>query len=101
MPGTETRTIEMDGDLRARVVALENQATSHSQRMLSVENWQRQADITNAHREEQFVGMNDRFGRIEVDLQKINGTLAKIMWLIIGGILSGIVAFMIRGGFSP
>lgn len=92
--------MEHGGDIRSRVVALEHKFASVDQRMLSVENWQRVADIAEAHKSEQFKAMDDRFTRIEGDLEKISGTLGRIMWILVGGILSGMVAFIIRGGLS-
>lgn len=31
----------------------------------------------------------------------IKNALSRINWLIIGGIITGVVGFLIRGGFSP
>ncbi|GHC79283.1 hypothetical protein [Limoniibacter endophyticus] len=92
--------METAADLRSRVVALEQQGQAREQRLVNVENWQRMADIAEARKSEQFKAMDDRFSRIEGDLEKISQTLAKIMWLIIGGIITGMVAFIMRGGFS-
>lgn len=92
--------MEHGGDIRSRVVALEHKFAAADQRMLSVENWQRLADIAEARKSEQFNAMTDRYTRIEDDLEKISQTLGRIMWLIIGGIITGMVAFIIRGGLS-
>lgn len=92
--------MEAAADIRSRVVALEHKFSAAEQRMMAVENWQRAADIADARRSEQFKGMDDRFTRIEGDLEKISGTLGRIMWILLGGILSGMVAFIIRGGLS-
>lgn len=89
------------GDLRSRMVSVEHGIQANSQRLTTLEAWQRQSDITEARRGEQFKSMDDRFGRIELDLTQISGTLAKIMWLVIGGIIMAMVAFLVRGGFSP
>ncbi len=45
--------------------------------------------------------MDERFARVELSLQSVNGTLTWINRLIIGGIIMGIIAFMVKGGFAP
>jgi hypothetical protein len=79
--------MEGSGDLRARVVALEN--------------WRVQRDIESARHDERWKSMDERFNRLESALAGVNGTLNWIMRIVIGGILMGIVAFMIKGGFTP
>lgn len=91
----------MEGDLRSRVVNLEHQGAARDQRITNLETWRTQSDIADARKDEQFKSMDARFGRIEADLTKINGTLAKIMWLVIGGIIMAMVTFMVKGGFAP
>lgn len=75
------------GDLRARVVALEN--------------WRVQRDIESARHDERWKHMDDRFNRLEAKLSGVSDTLTWITRLIIGGIIMAIVAFMIGGGFKP
>ncbi len=77
----------MEADIRARVVALEQ--------------WRVQRDIESARHDEKWKHMDERFNRIETTLEGLSGTLTWIMRIIIGGILAGIVAFMIKGGFAP
>lgn len=77
---------DMDTDLRARVVALEQ--------------WRVQKDIDNARHDEKWKHMDERFNRLEIALAGLSGTLTWIMRIIIGGILAGVVAFMIKGGFA-
>ena len=79
------------GDLRARVVALEN--------------WRVQRDIESARHDEKWNAMehriDTRFSGLEKSVHDIQSSLSRINWLIIGGIVSGIVAFLIKGGFAP
>ena len=44
-----------------------------------------------AVREETLMGVSTRLGRIE-------STLSRITWILVGGILSGLVAFIAQGG---
>ena len=74
-------------DIRARVVALEL--------------WKAQQDIESARHDERWKHMDDRFNRVEKSLSEMSGTLTWIMRIVIGGILIGIVAFMMKGGFAP
>lgn len=78
---------DMNSDLRARVVALEN--------------WRVQRDIESARHDERWKHMDDRFNRLEAKLSGVSDSLTWIMRIVIGGILMGVVAFMIRGGFAP
>lgn len=75
------------GDLRARVVALEN--------------WRVQRDIESARHDERWKHMDDRFNRLEAKLAGVSDTLTWITRLIIGGIIMAVVAFMVGGGFAP
>lgn len=81
-----TRDEEMQTDLRARVVALES--------------WRVQRDIESARHDEKWKHMDDRFNRLETKLGSVSDTLTWIVRLVIGGIILGVIAFMMRGGFS-
>ncbi len=87
---TEKATDIDSGDLRARVVALEN--------------WRVQKDIEGARHDEKWQAMEHRidarFSGLERSVHDIQTALSRINWLIIGGIFSGIVAFLIKGVFS-
>lgn len=87
-------------DLRARVVALEQTAIAREQRLLTVEDWQRKADVFNAKKEVAWEGLDQRFSRVEQSIEKINSNLTWIVRLVLGGIVMSVVAFLIRGGFS-
>jgi len=78
MPNDQT------GDLRARVVALEN--------------WRVQRDIESARHDERWKHMDDRFNRLEQKLSSMGDTMTWIVRLIIGGIIAGILASIMRGG---
>jgi hypothetical protein len=83
----------MDHDLRSRVVGLEHASASKETRLTALEQWKGQRDIADAVREEQFRGIKD-------DLKTIKTNLSWIVKLIIGGIVMGVVAFLISGGFK-
>lgn len=94
------RTTEMDGDLRSRVVSLEHQGASRDQRLTALEAWQRQSDIADARKDEQFKHMDMRFSTLDAKIDGVNGTLNRIAKLGISGIILAIVAFMMGGGFK-
>lgn len=75
------------GDLRARVVALEN--------------WRVQRDIEGARHDERWKHMDDKIGDVGKKVDKISSDLARIMWLILSSIILAIIAFMVKGGFAP
>lgn len=89
---------ETDLDLRSRVVGVE-------QRLTALEVWQRQRDIDSARHDEKWNAMehriDTRFSGIESSVSDIKRVLSRINWLIIGGIATGVVGFLMRGGFSP
>lgn len=99
------KATDMDGDLRSRMVSVEHQVQGHGQRLSAMEAWQRQRDIDSARHDEKWNAMeariDTRFSGLEKSVHDIQSSLSRINWLIIGGIITGIVAFLVQGGFSP
>lgn len=95
----------MDGDLRARVVTLEHSSAAKEQRLSALEAWQRQRDVESARNDEKWNAMeariDTRFTGLESSVGDIKSALSRINWLIIAGIITGVVGFMMRGGFAP
>jgi hypothetical protein len=89
-PGND---METQFDLRTRVVSLEHGHTLTNQRVTDLEKWQRQTEIADAKNDVKFLEMDGK-------LTKIEGTLSRIMWLVITGIVLGAVGFMLKGGFN-
>ena len=83
----------MSGDLRSRIVSVEHKLNDQKARIVSVEAWQRKQDVDNAVRDERWNATLDR-------LNKIDGHLSKIVWLVIGGIVAALVAFIVGGGLA-
>ncbi|TCL70523.1 hypothetical protein [Rhizobium sp. BK251] len=79
-------------DLRSRTVALERQAGDHHLRLTELEKWQRQSEVADAK-------MDVRFTEMANKLNAINSNLSKLMWLVIGGLVAGVLGFMFKGGF--
>ncbi len=44
--------------------------------------------------------MEERFKGVEKQLNKIDSNISRLMWIFIGGCASGIVAFLMNGGFK-
>ncbi|MEK1930673.1 MAG: hypothetical protein AAAC47_12995 [Pararhizobium sp.] len=96
----------MEPDLRNRVVALEHKSLAFEPRLAALEAWQRQMDIFNARRDEQFKNLTDRFDSLDKkidgvnanlssDMEKVNGTLTWLARLIIGTIITcGMAGFI-------
>lgn len=97
MPDTEN-------DLRARVVGLEHSAQSTSQRLTTLEAWQRQREIDSARNDEKWVAMeariDTRFSGLENSVKSIQSSLSRINWMIIGGLVAAFVAFVVGGGLK-
>ncbi|MCP8894310.1 hypothetical protein KYK29_05160 [Shinella daejeonensis] len=95
---------EADPDLRSRMVSAEHTIQSNTQRITAIESWQRQRDIDSARHDEKWNAMeariDTRFSGLESSVGDIKNALSRINWLIIGGIIAGIVAFLFTGGFA-
>lgn len=74
------------GDLRARVVALEN--------------WRVQRDIEGARHDERWKHMDTKIDGVEKKVDKISSDISRVMWIIIAAILTAVIAFMVKGGFA-
>ncbi|MCV9907543.1 hypothetical protein OIV19_07940 [Brucella sp. HL-2] len=97
MPDTEN-------DLRARVVGLEHATQTNNQRLTTLEAWQRQREIDSARNDEKWVAMeariDTRFTGLESSNKSIHSTLSRINWMIIGGLVSAFVVFVVSGGLK-
>lgn len=92
---------DMETDLRGRVVALEHQGQGHTRRLDDLEKWQRQSDLADARKEGEWHAMNDKIDGVGKKVDKISSDLSRVVWLLLSGIILGVVAFLIRGGFAP
>lgn len=101
---TEKAT-EMEPDIRGRVVALEQGFAANGQRITVLEAWQRQRDIDAARHDEKWQAMESRidtrFTGLEKSVHDIQTSLSRINWLIIGGIVTGIMAVLFKSGLAP
>lgn len=99
------KATEMESDLRARVVTLEHASAAKERRLSDLEAWQRQRDIDSARHDEKWSAMegriDTRFAGLEKSVHDIQTSLSRINWMIIAGIIAGIMAFLMKGGFAP
>lgn len=91
----------MEHDLRSRVVSVEHTLQSNSQRLTALEAWQRQTEIGEAKRGEQWMTLQRDLVSITKSISEVQGTLRWIGRTIIGAILVAVVAFIVRGGIAP
>ena len=100
----EATNMPEDSDLRSRVVGLEHATQTNNQRLTTLEAWQRQRDIDSARQDEKWVAMeariDTRFSGLENSVKGIQATLSRIMWIVVGGILSAVVVFISSGGLK-
>jgi hypothetical protein len=89
----------MDADLRSRVVALEHRSAASDQRLTNLEGWKQLSDIADAKKDEQWKSLLEKFGVMDRKMDDLTGTLKWVNKLIIGGLIAGVVGFMIKGGF--
>lgn len=93
---------DMDsGDLRSRMVNVEQKGTEHSLRLSALEQWKQQSDISDARKDEQWKAMNAKIDHVGKGVNEVQGTLKWIGRTIIGGIIAAILVFMVKGGFAP
>lgn len=98
---TEKAATDMDtSDLRARVVTLEQQASQKEQRLVNLEAWRQQQDINGARTDEKWNNLEARFTSLDGKITDIGSSLKYINRLVIGGIIAGLIGFMIKGGFN-
>lgn len=81
----------MADDIRARTVMLEHKLNDQKARIVNLEKWQQEQNIANAVRDERWTSISAR-------LNKIDANVAKLVWLIIGGIIAAFIAFVVGGG---
>lgn len=84
---------EMDHDLRTRVVSLEHGFTATNQRVSDLEKWQRQTEIADAATAVEYKEMNKKLNRIDTTISRLN-------WLVISGLIMGILGFIVKGGLN-
>lgn len=89
----------MDPDLRNRVVALEHKSLASEPRLAALEAWQRQMEIFNARRDEQFENLKGRFDTLDKKLDGVSGGISRVLWLIAGSVVVVVVGFALKGGF--
>lgn len=71
-----------------------------SKRVESLELWKTTQEIENARASERKSNTDERFNRIEKRLDKIDGHVSRLVWLVVTAIGSAFMAFLIQGGFS-
>ncbi len=89
-----------EADIRSRLNALEHLVTSLIARITTLETWQRQSEIADARTDEKWKNVDRRFDNLESQIKNVIGVLTKIMWIVIGGILTAAVAFIVSGGLK-
>lgn len=89
----------MEIDLRARVVALEQKSQGFEPRITLLEAWQRQMDVLNARKDEQFENLKGRFDTLDKKIDGVSGGISKVLWLVGGAVVVVIVGFAFKGGF--
>ena len=81
----EANDMEQHSDLRARIVALEH--------------WRVQKDISEARTDEKWKRMDDKIEDVGAKIDEIAGTLRFIGKTFIGALILAVVAFLVAGGF--
>jgi hypothetical protein len=91
-----TEDNHMDADIRSRVVTSEHNIAAILQRTSALEAWQRQMEIFNARRDEQFTQVITSMKDLR---DKIDGAMSKVLWLVVSSVIVVIVGFALKGGF--
>lgn len=89
----------MDADLRNRVVALEHKTLALEPRLSGLEAWQRQMEIFNARKDEQFENLKGRFDTLDKKIDGVSGGISKVLWMIAAATVAIVVGFALKGGF--
>lgn len=83
---TPQQDFDLASDLRTRIVNLEH--------------WRTQRDIADARAEEQRKYLDARFDALEGKIKGITDLLYRFAMIVIGGFLTTVVAFAMKGGFN-
>lgn len=75
------------------MVTVEHELNDQKSRIVAMEKWQQEQNIANAVRDERWTTTLAR-------LNNIDGYLKWIVRLVIGGITTALVAFMVGGGLT-
>ncbi|MEO0751153.1 MAG: hypothetical protein AAFY25_05080 [Pseudomonadota bacterium] len=70
----------------------------HEKRLTSLELTVATMETDRAVSEEKLKFMNARFDQIDRRLEKIDGHMARLVWLIIAAMLGGLMSFLMQGG---
>lgn len=93
-PIKEARALEMEGESYAALIR-------HIEKRLgSLELSAAAMETERAVSEEKRKFMAARFNQIDRRLDKIDGHIARLVWLIIAAIVSGFVSIVMQGGFG-
>lgn len=79
---------------------MERQLAEHDRRLAELEKGQsslrsdmRIAEVRREHIDQQFKHVNSRFN-------KIDANISKLVWLVISGIIGGVMSFVMSGGLT-
>ena len=86
-------------DTQAKITGLETNQRALEARVVALELFQRKSEIEEARRGEQWKYMDSRFNDLDRKIENVSGVLTKLMWLIVSGMVTGVVVFMLGGGF--
>jgi len=92
---------QMDSDLRSRMVSVEHRSAEHAQRIMALETWKQQSDVSEARKDEQWIALKGDMVVLKSSINEVQGTLKWIGRTIIGGIIAAILVFLVKGGFAP
>jgi hypothetical protein len=84
-------TPDLDNDLRSRVVQAEHRLSETVVRIAAMELWKSSIEVTNARRDEQWTNMLARLNAIDNNIKWVGR-------LVVGGVILGVLAFVLRGG---
>lgn len=70
------------------------------QRVRSLENWRNEQKTVLAVGAERRKHMDTRFGQLEGRLDKIDGHVSKLVWMVFGLIIASVLGFLLSGGVA-
>jgi ribosomal protein S2 len=69
-------------------------------RVAELERWQRQQETQAAVTGEQVKNINNRFDKVDQELEGIKNAMWKVVWVIGSGFAAAIVAWIVNGGLK-
>lgn len=79
---------------------IDARVADNTSRIAALEKWAGNQRTSDAVRAERDKHLDERFDKIEESVKEIKGYLLRIVWILILGIMGGLITFILNGGLT-